>query len=237
MRIIDKNHDFYDYLQEPTDTIVFDRRNSYLLTKEMVCEKLTFSPHPHDNCAYRTVLLQCGVSFWLILIKIMQFKKVHAGVQSIADCSMKLLEYWKNYKKERTIISLQEISFPNSYRIYKGYNETDDDVCNRIKKSSEMLRYAIDRNEHKTDISMDTHDVYTDHKSRLNKKTYDIPLLKACGICNIVEPIGIFCAIEEYFSMKKTAAETTEAKGATNDDKIIMHGFDTKTSFRGEQKE
>ena len=33
MRIIDKQHDFYDYLQDPTDRIVFDRRGSFLLTK------------------------------------------------------------------------------------------------------------------------------------------------------------------------------------------------------------
>ena len=37
MRIIDKNHDFYDYLQDPTDnTIVFDRRGSFLLEKSYI---------------------------------------------------------------------------------------------------------------------------------------------------------------------------------------------------------
>jgi hypothetical protein len=35
--------------------------------------------------------------------------------------------------------------------------------------------------------------------------------------------------------MEKSKLETTEAKGTTNDDKIIMHGFDTKTSFRGKK--
>ena len=40
MRIIDNKHDFYDYLQDPTDTVVFDRRNSFLLTKEIMCDKL-----------------------------------------------------------------------------------------------------------------------------------------------------------------------------------------------------
>ena len=42
----------------------------------------------------------------------------------------------------------------------------------------------------------------------------------------------MFCAIEEYFSIEKSKMETTEPKGATNDDKIVMHGFDTKLSFR-----
>ena len=42
MRIIDKQHDFYDYLQDPTDRIVFDRRGSFLLTKELFCEGLRY---------------------------------------------------------------------------------------------------------------------------------------------------------------------------------------------------
>ena len=65
------------------------------------------------------------------------------------------------------------------------------------------------------------------------RKEYTIPLLSACGIANIVSPIDMFSAIEEYFSIEKTKAERTEPLGATNNDKIVMHGFDTKTSFRG----
>ena len=40
MRIIDKNTDYYDYLQDSEDTLVFDRRGSYLLTKDRLCEVL-----------------------------------------------------------------------------------------------------------------------------------------------------------------------------------------------------
>ena len=40
MRIIDKQHDFYDYLQDPTDRIVFDRRGSFLLTKKLFCNDI-----------------------------------------------------------------------------------------------------------------------------------------------------------------------------------------------------
>lgn len=59
-----------------------------------------------------------------------------------------------------------------------------------------------------------------------------MPILKACGIAELVDPVSVFCAIEEHFSMEKAASETTEAKGITNEDKVIMHGFDVKTSFR-----
>ena len=37
--------------------------------------------------------------------------------------------------------------------------------------------------------------------------------------------------------MEKTASETTEAKGTTDEDKVIMHGFDAKWSFRKKKKE
>lgn len=59
-----------------------------------------------------------------------------------------------------------------------------------------------------------------------------LPILKACGIAGLVDPVSLFCAIEEHFSMEKTASETTEAKGTTDKDRAIMHGFDVKTSFR-----
>ena len=42
MRIIDKQHDFYDYLQDPTDRIVFDRRGAFLLTKKLFCNDIKY---------------------------------------------------------------------------------------------------------------------------------------------------------------------------------------------------
>ena len=53
------------------------------------------------------------------------------------------------------------------------------------------------------------------------------------GIATIVLPEDIYNAFDEYFSLEKTASESTIAEGTTNKDKIINHGFDTKTSFRG----
>ena len=40
MRIIDKNTDYYDYLQNvyPDDSVVFDRTDSYILHKKDLCE-------------------------------------------------------------------------------------------------------------------------------------------------------------------------------------------------------
>jgi hypothetical protein len=71
-----------------------------------------------------------------------------------------------------------------------------------------------------------------DHKGTFVQEIQKIPILKACGIADLVDPVSVFCAIEEHFSMEKTASETTEARGATDEDKVIMHGFDVKKSFR-----
>ena len=76
------------------------------------------------------------------------------------------------------------------------------------------------------------HTKYTDHRGTSVKEIQDLPILKACGIADLVNPVSVFCAIEEHFSMEKTASETTEARGATDEDKAIMHGFDAKKSFR-----
>lgn len=212
MRIIDKQHDFYDYLQDPTDTIVFDRRDSFLLTKEMVCDKLRVWSDTYIN---RYILLQCGSNFWLFLLTITEFSD-----NMPKDYDIKLLDYWKNYDKPLldTPISLTEIRFP--YYFY-------------LRSNNNQLRDAINHNEYKLVNSFNSSRSYRSNGIRYDVKEYTIPLLKACGVSNLVDPTTIFCAIEEYFSMKKTASETTEPKGITNDDKIIMHGFDTKTSFRG----
>ena len=72
MRIIDKNHDFYDYLQSPTDNrLVFDRRRSFQLTKERIWCAIRskcglYRWNKTDEHTY--LLLQCGAHFWLFVI-------------------------------------------------------------------------------------------------------------------------------------------------------------------------
>ena len=212
MRIIDKQHDFYDYLQDPTDTIVFDRRDSFLLTKEMICNRLRFW---RDKNVNRYILMQCGANFWLFLLTVTEFVN-----STPKDYDLQLLDYWKNYDKPLldTPISLTEIKFPYYLRL-----------------NNNQFRDAINHNEYESENNFNNFLSYRSNGTGWDAKEYTIPLLKACGVSNLVDPTIIFCAIEEYFSMKKTASETTEPKGITNDDKIIMHGFDTKTSFRGKK--
>ena len=223
MRIIDKQHDFYDYLQDPTDRIVFDRRGSFLLTKKLFCEGIKYLRYYNDS-RYRFVHLQCGVAHWLFLVTITAMGLYGSPV----DYDMELLMEWKNYDGSNELIKLNVISFNISMWDYRIH----DFDPKKIKAHVNDLKAAIDHGDYRVECNLGCHTKYTDHKGNSIKEKQDLPILKACGIADLIDPVSVFCAIEEHFSMEKTASETTEAKGTTDEDKVIMHGFDVKTSFR-----
>jgi len=231
MRIIDTQHDFYDYLQDSTDTLVFDRRNSFLITKEYLCSSITSidtnrytrrSHYFYLVTTYKFLLLQCGATYWLILMNIIDYES-----NRIKNYELELLSTWKNYNKPRTTIKLSEIEF---YTHYFNHNtEMHSEILNHIKD----LQDAIDNNDIRREHILSVYKQSRDHKQGFIYETKDMPLLNACGIKDIVDPVDIFTAIEEHFSLEKTEAERIEPIGATNNDKIVIHGFDTKVSFRG----
>lgn len=230
MRIIDKQQDYYDYLQNTSDKLVFDRRGSYLLTKEMICERLN-SNHVYTRSDYRFLLFQCGAYYWLLLAKITEYK----DGSDPADYELELLAGWKNYDKPRELLKLDLISFHTQFWMWKGF-ASGELAYDKVKSNVEVLQKAIDNKSYSHEYTICQYVKGVECKNDLNRETRTAPLLKACGIGSLIDPVAMFCAVEEYFSMEKTASETTEAKGATNDDKIIMHGFDTKTSFRGKNQ-
>ena len=71
MRIIDKNTDFYDYLQGiyQDNSITFDRTDSFVLTKDMVSMRLRRG-NLREKQDYNFILLQICNTFWLFLLKI-----------------------------------------------------------------------------------------------------------------------------------------------------------------------
>jgi len=228
MRIIDKNNDFYDYLQDSTDKLVFDRRGSFLLTKEQFANDISILRH-YSKSHYRFVLLQCGATFWLILATITEV----SSTDLVKDYKIELLDIWKNYAKTNELLKLSLISF-NGYFGMKRFRSKDYDI-DLIKSHIHDMRDAVNHNNYSIEKNMSNYIDSYFHKGKLIQERKTIPLLKACGIGNIIDPQEMFCAIEEYFSIEKTNSETTEAKGATDSDKIVMHGFDVKTSFRGKQ--
>ena len=226
MRIIDKNTDYYDYLQDPTDKLVFDRRGSFLLTKVLFCERISLIRYFKES-KYRFVLLQCGATFWLLLITITKRNDLH----NPTDYTMELLTTWKNYDKKRELLKLELITIRGIYGMHNW--KTRDYIYEKIIARVSDIKNAIIHDNFSVEKNIGSYTKVTSRKGGFIQEEQTIPILRACGIGNIIDPIEMFCAIEEHFSLEKTASERTEAIGATNDDKIIIHGFDTKTSFRG----
>lgn len=231
MRIIDKCQDYYDYLQDSTDTLVFDRRGSFILDKQMLISNL--SRLYYDQSDNQFLLVQCGATFWLIFVKLIKDKNksTHIGVHDdYVNYDLELLATWKNYNKENKLLYIEQIQFKELYKIYRKH--TIDIAA--VRSNINDLISAVNNNDYEMIQVISRNIKYTSSKGWSSKKEVQtIPILKASGIQNVIDALSMFTAIEEYFSIEKTKAERTEAIGTTNNDKIVMHGFDTKTSFRG----
>ncbi len=238
MRIIDKNSDYYDYLQyiNPDDTFTFDRSDSYELTKSILCEYLwlhiRFSYGGRERAKttpYKFLLLQIGSTFWLFLLGITKIN----GCDRAEDYDIELLKSWKNYDKPRELIKLSIIDFGWKYAIPEKLGWFFGDYEKEaLTQSLDKLIQAIDINDFETVKVIDKYRVYTGTNHDKWEEKH-IPLFKSSGIATVVPPEDIYNAFDEYFSLEKTASESTVAEGTTNNDKIINHGFDTNTSFRG----
>lgn len=226
VRIIDKRHDFYDYLQDPTDDLVFDRRNSFMFTKELFCDAL----EGLNRYSYRFVLMQAGVTHWLFLVKLIRDNGKYTFGRVI-DYNIELLYHWKNYNKRPELVTISEVSFYYDYNLRTDVH--GDYSPEKVRKNISKLVDAIDRNDVDFCRQISQHKIYTDYKESFKIEVKDIPIIAPSGIGKLVDPSEMFYAIEEYFSMMKMASEKTVAEGTTELDKISAHGFDVKTSFRG----
>ena len=238
MRIIDKNTDYYDYLQNSDDTIVFDRRGSYLLTKDRLCEVLvpayynniyTKDRQIQEKHNYKYLLLQCGATFWLILLYDVRYNNYGRPT----EYKMELLTIWKDYTKSRGVLVLDEISFKYDTLVSQKESKTHYGF---IKSNVSRMVDAIKSNNLSSISHLNGVEVSKKAKNKWIHEIRTIPILTACGIADIIDPVDIFTAIEEHFSLLKTESERIDPIGATNNDKIEMHGFDTKLSFRGNPK-
>ena len=226
MRIIDKNTDFYDYLQNAyrDDSLTFDRRDSYIVTKETVCSRINCSGYYSWNSdRQQFMLLQVGNVFWLFLLRLTNFTEYGRPT----DYEAELIATWKNFDLTRKLIELSAINFGFEYHLFNGRMDVD-----KIRARKDALMQAINTKNYRIEYTFNQFTVYQG-TSKIEKH---IPLLKASGLAPLINPMDIFFAFDEYFSLEKTASERTEAIGMTNDNKIETHGFDVKTSFRSNMK-
>ena len=235
MRIIDKNTDFYDFYQNiyRDDSVTFDRSDSFMLTKEIMLDYLSLRRFRFlDKLEpINFVLLQVCHTFWLFMAEITAENSYGRPI----EYKIELLKTWRNYHKARRMIALDVIDFG-----YDAHNQIHQDRYwslydkEKIIRRVDMLTELIDHDDFKIRSSINRHMILKSGKGYETVKIEKhIPLLKACSIAELVDPLEIYLAFEEYFSLEKQSQERTESTGLTNDEKIGNHGFDKKTSFRG----
>lgn len=232
MRIIDRQNDYYDYLQDNGDDLVFDRRGSFVLTKQDILEAISRRLNNFHRDPDNFMLFQCGATFWLLFVRGLNITGVRPDRRA-NDYSLKVVCTWKDYNAPTKLLSLRFIDFDEvwKYEIWdKGYQggrykiEINED---KLMREAQTLKDAIIHREYKNLGAL------KGYEYREDLSDFGYPILKASGFPNLIDPTEMYNAIDEYFSLKKAAAEFTEAKGTTNNDKIKNHGFDVKTSFRG----
>lgn len=233
MRILDKNTDFYDYWQNiyRDDSVTFDRTDSFLLTKEIFCNHIMWSA-PHSKFLkyqeqYHFALLQVCNTFWLFLIEVTKIDEYDRPT----EYSVELITTWKNYNKSRCLMKLDIVGFGwEIIRIIRHDRYGREIDKTKLFQRKETLSSAIDQNDFGIKESINRHVI---RKGDGTESEKHIPLLKACGLAGCIDPLEIFLAFEEYFSLEKTSSERTTSIGLTDEEKIGNHGFDVKTSFRG----
>lgn len=238
MRIIDKNTDYYDYLQNvyPDDTTVFDRSDSYLLTKKALCEYM-YVYKPDSRLAFygdydidqaNFVLLQIGCTYWLFLAVLSEITNSYFP----GDYQLELLKMWKNYDKPRMLTGLTIIKFNYglcSKFTSSGWSWRSGYIRDKLYACVDDMVKAVDNKDYDVHRTVKSGAVYIGDTMYMKH----IPLLKAAGFAECIDPLDVYLAFDEYFSLQKQDSERTDAIGTTNNAKIRNHGFDTKTSFRG----
>lgn len=230
MRIIDKNKDFYDYLQGiyPDRLLVFDRTGSFVLTKQALCDCIP----EHARRPGCFVLLQVCNTFWLYYAR--RVRKKDALVLEQPEYNFELVTSWKNYNKQRQLLKLNLIDFsagdifPNRWAFWM-YEDKDKMAAALASvdfaEKKDLLMTAVDANNYR--VLYDTR-----WYSNLRAK-YRVPILSSSGLVGGIDPLEMYLSIEEYLSFEKTASERTESVGLTDKERITNHGFDVKHSFRG----
>ena len=242
MKIIGKNPDFYDYVSYMynDETLTFDRTDSYMYTKDNLKELLKPIEHwgkikiDKDYRDYNFLLLTIGATKWLIRVEILETIQDH-GFTKVKDFKMDVLRSWKDYEHFNTdtpLMTLKRISFGwevENLLAKNGWAWKHGLDHDKITEKADMLVSHINVNDFKTVPDWVQIQTSKDNSGKIT----DVPILRDSGLAGILDPIEVYNAIEEYFSLNKTLTERADAIGTTDKDKIVNHGFDVKQSFRG----
>ena len=205
MKIIDKNKDYYDYLQQYDDTLVYDRRGSYPLTKFDVIDKLWGKLWEREATFQdKYMLLQIGCSFYLILVKCTE-KEMYEGITKVKDYSLELEDKWKDYGKYDSLhFGEVKCDYSIEFLFSKNFN-VKAKLVDDIKHGNYKHKYD-----------------FTESHKDLNFANIKIP--------SIISAEEMFYSFEDYFSHLK---DDKTHDDMSDIEKIESHGFDKKYSFRG----
>lgn len=226
MRIIDKNTDFYDYLQYvyPDNTFTFDRRDSFILTKDEFARYFRMT----GKDPRRYIMLQICNTFWLFLLTIT--KTDNCGICLEYDIS--LVGTWKDYSVERKMLELSHVEMSLRFLLSAEWREG---IRNGFTRSDNCIA-AIKNGDYDTEHIWNHHTIYKGCRWNDNREERHIPILSEIGIAGVIDHLEVYLALDEFFSKEKQSTERTESVGITNDEKITNHGFNLKDSFRGKHK-
>lgn len=210
MRIIDKYKDYYDFFGHKSEdkTLVYDRRGSTPLNKETVLFHIY--RYSRDNSV--TFGLQAGFKLFILEALHLQadYDPKTRKLQYVAG-DLQLVDSIDNFNWAGQPLQFVDLKLP-----YTRFN-------NRWY----TYRSAWDRsyqNQLKTVPVMRKKD-----NGQPDEPLAEKPLLCDTAIPALIPPFEIYKNLEMYISSLKTE-KTVDI--ATNDEKIINHGFDMKSSFR-----
>jgi hypothetical protein len=207
MLIVDKNDDFYDHYSHiygVDKQIVFDRRGSIIISDEIFCTDIRINYRRHfDRIMY---LLEVGYKQYLIELTDITITK-GKGL-SLYDDKIKFdAVLFKTFDEQKHLfdkeMTLCKIHVPYDYRFY--YNRKDS-LKDKIK-----------------DIKLQEIKILDNH-------VFKLPILKDTKLTKILDAETIWKDLNVYVS--SCGNDKDVAIINTDKDKIVNHGFDTKTSFR-----
>ena len=149
-------------------------------------------------------LLQIGYTNWLILAKPTKINRDSYGDYTIEDFSLELIEMWKDY------------------------NKSVDFKFGEIKTYYTMEYVTSKKFNHKTSLIDDIKLGNFEYKNNFTEKSPIV--LNKTKLPSILNAQEVYLAIEEWLSHKK---DDVVHDSMTDKEKIVSHGFDTKSSFRG----
>ena len=212
MKILDRNKDYYDYLQGVYGTdnqVIFDRQKSVVLDvncwdkifdREYTPPK-RYSSWLDDNNEF--LILECGFTQYLLHLELLQNNTWNLSLKRIFRDN-------KHYKDEPLSIYFVRLPYTTWYWQYQSLSEYP----------FEKMNYANDLEENCTYLKRGYVQKYVD---------INLPILKNTGIPALIPAEDIWRDLYNYLLYKK---EPQIVENRTDRQKLEGKGFDKTTSFR-----